>query len=106
MTFQDKSLQCVDCGATFTFSAGEQEFYLSKGYSNEPKRCVSCRQTRRTRQQDTGGTDSSGQQANRQLYPAVCAECGAETMVPFQPRLDRPVYCSNCYNKIRLNKQK
>ena len=43
MSFQDKSLQCSDCGATFTFSAGEQEFFQSRGYTNEPKRCPSCR---------------------------------------------------------------
>jgi len=43
MSFQDKSLQCSDCGATFTFSAEEQEFFQSKGFTNEPKRCPSCR---------------------------------------------------------------
>ena len=45
MSFQEKSLQCSDCGATFTFSAEEQEFFQSRGYTNEPKRCPSCRQT-------------------------------------------------------------
>ncbi len=43
MSFQDKSIQCSDCGATFAFSAGEQEFFQSKGFNNEPKRCPSCR---------------------------------------------------------------
>jgi NAD-dependent SIR2 family protein deacetylase len=41
---QDKSLQCADCGATFTFSAEEQELFQSRGYTNEPKRCPDCRQ--------------------------------------------------------------
>lgn len=43
MTFQEKSIKCSDCGVTFTFTAGEQEFYATKGFNNEPKRCVSCR---------------------------------------------------------------
>jgi len=47
MSFQDKSIQCSDCGTTFSFSAGEQEFFASKGFTNEPKRCPSCRRTRK-----------------------------------------------------------
>jgi hypothetical protein len=43
MNFEDKSLQYSDCGATFTFTSGEQEFYASKGFTNEPKRCAPCR---------------------------------------------------------------
>ena len=37
MSFQDKSIQCSDCGTTFTFSAREQEQFASRGYTNEPK---------------------------------------------------------------------
>ena len=48
MSYQDKSIQCVDCGATFTFSAEDQEFFRTKGYTNEPKRCPECRQTRKS----------------------------------------------------------
>ena len=47
MAFEDKTLQCSDCGETFTFSAEEQEFFQQKGYTNEPKRCPSCREARR-----------------------------------------------------------
>ena len=43
MSFEDKSIQCSDCGTEFTFSGGEQEFYQSKGFTNEPKRCPECR---------------------------------------------------------------
>ena len=39
MSFQNKTLSCADCGAAFDFTAEEQEFYQSKGYTNEPKRC-------------------------------------------------------------------
>jgi len=103
MSFQDKSLQCSDCGATFTFTAAEQEFFASKGYTNEPKRCPSCRQARKSERYGSSG--SSGYRTQRQMFPAVCAQCGKETEVPFEPREDRPVYCSNCYNKVRQTRQ-
>jgi len=100
MSFQDKSLQCADCGATFTFSVEEQEFFQSKGYTNEPKRCPSCRQARKS---ERYGNSNYG--SRRQMFPAVCAECGKDTEVPFEPRGDRPVYCSDCYrNKVRLSR--
>ena len=101
MGYQDKSLQCADCGATFTFSAGEQEQFASRGYTNEPKRCLPCRQARKSERQGRGGYGSSTQ---REMFPATCAQCGKETKVPFQPREDRPVYCSDCYSKIRVNR--
>jgi len=97
MGFTDKTLQCSDCGATFTFTAEEQEFYAAKGYTNEPKRCTACREARRN-QRSSFGDD----RLRRQMYPAVCAECGKECEVPFEPREGRPVYCSECYNKTRL----
>lgn len=95
MTFQDKSIQCADCGNSFTFTAREQEFFQSKGYVNEPKRCPTCRQNRRSSRPGS----SSG--APRQMYPAVCAQCGKDTEVPFEPRNGRPVYCSECYSRTR-----
>ena len=54
MSFQDKSIQCSDCGTTFTFSAGEQEFFQSKGFTNEPKRCSSCRRANKARRSESG----------------------------------------------------
>jgi len=99
MSFQDKSLQCSDCGATFTFSVEEQEFFQSRGYSNEPKRCPSCRQARKS---EHHGNSNYG--FRRQMFPAICAECGKDTEVPFEPRGDKPVYCSDCYRKVRLSR--
>jgi CxxC-x17-CxxC domain-containing protein len=96
MSFEDRSLQCSDCGSTFTFSAEEQEFFQSRGYVNEPKRCPECRQARKAQRYG-----SSNYGAQRQMYPVVCAECGKDTEVPFEPRGDRPVYCSDCYRKVR-----
>jgi CxxC-x17-CxxC domain-containing protein len=103
MAFQDKSIQCADCGATFTFGADEQEQFASRGYTNEPKRCAPCRQARKERMGNSGGGGggSYGSSARREMFPATCAQCGKDTKVPFQPRQDRPVYCSDCYNKVR-----
>ncbi|MFC1987257.1 CxxC-x17-CxxC domain-containing protein [Chloroflexota bacterium] len=96
MSFQDKSIQCSDCSTTFTFSVEDQEFFQSKGYTNEPKRCPACRQARKSERSGSGGYGSS-----RQMFPATCAECGKDTEVPFEPRGDRPVYCSDCYRKVQ-----
>ena len=101
MVYQDRSLQCCDCDATFTFSAEEQELFATRGYTNDPKRCPECRQARKARQQN----DGFGFRPRRQMYPVVCAQCGKDAEVPFQPRGDRPVYCSDCYNKVSLNKR-
>ena len=99
MDFEDRSLQCSDCGATFTFSDEEQQFFQSKGYTNDPKRCPACREARRAMRY--GSNDYRPQ---RQMFPAVCAECGKETEVPFEPVQGRPVYCSECYQKIKTNR--
>jgi CxxC-x17-CxxC domain-containing protein len=102
MSYQDKSIQCSDCGTTFSFTAQEQEFFASKGYTNEPKRCPACRQSRKaTRGGGGGGGGSYGSSSPRQMFHAVCAQCGKETEVPFEPREGRPVYCSDCYSRVR-----
>ena len=95
MPYTDKNQTCVDCGAEFTFSAEDQEYHASRGFTNEPKRCPDCRQARKAERGGGGGQGSS----QRQMYPAVCAECGQNTEVPFEPRGDRPVYCLDCFSK-------
>jgi CxxC-x17-CxxC domain-containing protein len=101
MSFTDKSLQCLDCNDTFTFTAEEQEFYDSKGFVNEPKRCAPCRAAKKAQRGGGGGGFGGGR---RQMYPAVCAQCGKDTEVPFEPRNGRPVYCSDCYSKTSQNR--
>ena len=99
MSFEDKSIQCSDCETTFTFSADEQELFASRGYTNDPKRCPSCRQARKAGPNGNGSYGSP-----RQMFPATCAECGKDTEVPFEPREGRPVYCSDCYRKVRTSR--
>ena len=96
MSFNDKTLTCTDCGANFVFSAEEQEQFQARGYTNEPKRCPECRATRKAK--SLNGNSSYGQR--REMFPAVCAQCGKDTQVPFQPRGDRPVYCNDCFRAM------
>ena len=96
MSYQDRTLTCQDCGQSFTFSADDQAYHAEKGFTNEPKRCTSCRQARRNERGGNGGGYGS---SPREMFPAVCAQCGKQTEVPFQPRGDRPVYCSDCFRQ-------
>ena len=95
MSFTDKILTCSDCGAAFTFTAGEQEFHAEKGFTNEPRRCPDCRQARRS--SDGGRSGGGGGGGNREMFEATCGSCGKIARVPFQPRGDRPVYCNDCF---------
>ncbi|MBQ8896063.1 MAG: zinc-ribbon domain containing protein [Clostridia bacterium] len=88
--YEDKTLTCKDCGNEFVFTAGEQEFYAERGFQNEPQRCKACRDARK-----------QATRAPNEMFTAVCAECGGEANIPFQPSDDRPVYCSDCFAKKR-----
>lgn len=88
--FSDKTLKCKDCGADFVWTASEQDFYQQKGFDNPPARCPKCRQAKK--QQMSGP---------RQMYKVKCAKCGKDAEVPFEPKGDRPVYCSDCFRAMR-----
>ena len=116
MSYADKTLTCRDCGTQFVFTAGEQEFYAQKGFTNEPTRCPACRQARKQ-----GGSRSSGGYSDRdsygggyggrrgggrgfgerEMHSVPCANCGKEARVPFVPRGDKPVYCDDCFQQQR-----
>src|SRR5579859_5921138 len=103
MSMNDQTLYCRDCNQEFTFTVGEQEFYASRGLTNTPGRCPECRAARkqsgRGQRGSFGGGGGGGyrEREARQMYSATCASCGNEAQVPFQPRDDRPVYCSDCF---------
>lgn len=93
--YQDETLRCKDCGEEFVFTARDQEFFAEKGFTNKPVRCKNCRVARR------GDRNDGGSRRPREMYDAICAECGAPTQVPFIPKNDRPIYCSDCFAKNR-----
>jgi CxxC-x17-CxxC domain-containing protein len=98
----DTTLTCRDCGQTFTFTSGEQEFYASRGYS-EPSRCPDCRAQRKAERGSGssygGGYSAYGGGGRRQMFSVTCSGCGQEAQVPFEPRGDKPVYCSACFEQ-------
>jgi len=112
-SYTDKTLKCVECGADFIYAASEQELHASLGYQNEPKRCTPCREAKRQRKGGGGGGGrggfgggprgggGGGEGGAREYFTAVCGECGKEAQLPFKPRGDRPVYCSDCFTKRR-----
>ena len=95
MSYADKTLTCSDCGTGVTFSASEQEFFASKGFTNEPGRCPECRAARRQQRGGGYGSGGGGYRQQREMHPAVCASCGKDTQVPFVPRNGTLVYCSD-----------
>ncbi|HUE75575.1 MAG TPA: zinc-ribbon domain containing protein, partial [Chloroflexota bacterium] len=105
----DKVLTCRDCGNTFMFTAGEQEFFASRGLTNEPSRCPNCRAINKAQRNGVAGAPgvaaatATFERPRRELFPAVCSSCGKETRVPFQPTGDRPVYCSDCFSTQRAS---
>jgi CxxC-x17-CxxC domain-containing protein len=125
MSYADKTITCRDCGMDFSFTSGEQEFYAQKGFTNEPTRCPSCRLARKANGggRSNGGYNSGGyddresygssygrdtysnrggnSSGPREMHSATCASCGREAKVPFVPRGDKPVYCSDCFQQQR-----
>jgi CxxC-x17-CxxC domain-containing protein len=104
LSLVDVTLTCRECGSEFIFTAGEQQFYQSKGLVNQPTRCQPCRQLAKAARQTTNGFGGAGPRPPRQMFDVVCADCGSMTQVPFQPKYDRPVYCSNCFETHRATR--
>jgi CxxC-x17-CxxC domain-containing protein len=95
MEYRDRVLKCMDCGAEFVFTAGEQLFFADKGFKNEPKRCKPCKVKR--------SQVLSGQSYHRAETTTTCTQCGKETTVPFKPTQGRPVYCRECFQQRRTS---
>lgn len=107
MTYTDQPRTCRDCGNEFMWTAGEQEFYASRGLTNPPGRCPECRSARKVGggagAGRSGGYSSRGydDRAPREMHEARCDSCGGVARVPFVPRGDKPVYCSDCFSRSR-----
>ena len=125
--YNDKNLTCADCSQEFVFTASEQDFYSQRGFT-EPRRCPSCRASRKAARNSEGGGSSyssgggyssggysSGagsygggggggggyQRGPREMFAATCSSCGKEAQVPFRPTSGKPVYCSDCFRSQR-----
>jgi len=103
MSFEDKTLNCRECGRDFTFTAGEQEFHAEKGFTNTPARCPDCRAKRKASGGFGGGSRGFGG-GQREMHTAICSSCGKEAQVPFVPRGDKPVYCSDCFQNQKSSR--
>jgi CxxC-x17-CxxC domain-containing protein len=122
--YTDKNLTCADCGQEFSFTASEQDFYAQRGFT-EPRRCASCRASRKAARGDNGGSSygsygagggysaggyggggggggyGSRDRGPREMFSATCSSCGREAQVPFRPTSGKPVYCSDCFRSQR-----
>jgi len=107
--YADKMLTCADCGQAFAFTSSEQDFYGQRGFS-EPRRCPSCRASRKAARQSSGGGYGgssygggygSRDRAPREMFDAICSNCGQPAQVPFRPTNGKPVYCSDCFRSMR-----
>ena len=128
--YNDKNLTCADCGQEFVFTASEQDFYAQRGFT-EPRRCPSCRASRKAARGAEGGGSSYGggygagggysagggaggyssgggggggygrDRGPREMFSATCSSCGREAQVPFRPTSGKPVYCSDCFRSQR-----
>lgn len=110
VTYADRVLSCVDCGVEFIHSAADQEYYVQKGFVSDPKRCTSCRASRRATRdggydvRDIGGPrgyERGDDRPQREYFAVLCSSCGNQAQVPFKPRMDRPVYCSDCFRTVK-----
>jgi CxxC-x17-CxxC domain-containing protein len=109
--YNDKNLTCADCGQEFVFTASEQDFYAQRGFT-EPRRCPSCRASRKAARNASDGGYSGGgggggggygsrDRGPREMFAATCSNCGREAQVPFRPTSGKPVYCSDCFRTMR-----
>jgi CxxC-x17-CxxC domain-containing protein len=126
--YNDKNLTCADCGQEFVFTASEQDFYGQRGFT-EPRRCTSCRASRKAARNSTGGDSGYGSygasggysaggysggggggggggygsrdRGPREMFTATCSSCGRDAQVPFRPTSGKPVYCSDCFRTVR-----
>jgi CxxC-x17-CxxC domain-containing protein len=112
VSYVDRTLTCADCGVEFVHSAADQEFYAQKGFASDPKRCPSCRASRRQMREASSGYDvreiggprgyeRGDYRPMREYFAVICSKCGNAAQVPFKPRVDRPVYCSDCFRDVQ-----
>ena len=111
MTYVDRTLTCVDCGVEFIHSAADQEYYAAEGVHQRPEALheLPGQPPRQPRHAATTSATSAARAATSAATTArpastsrsICSSCGNQAQVPFKPRMDRPVYCSDCFRTVR-----
>lgn len=96
MEFSDTTINCVDCGSDFVWTAGEQVFFHDKGLKNAPKRCKPCKQAKNERLAAIAAAQAAGMRQRIEVT-VTCAQCSQQTTVPFYPSQGRPVFCRSCF---------
>jgi CxxC-x17-CxxC domain-containing protein len=86
----DRTLICKNCGKEFAFTAREQEFFASKGFSNDPTKCKECR-------------NAIKQLKIEQQNEIICKACGKKDTVGFKPNNPNDILCDECYQQKRQN---
>lgn len=83
---------CDDCGkdckVPFKPTSGKP-IYCSDCFEKHDDKRSSDRRPRR----DSRRSDS------KEMFDAVCDACGKDCKVPFKPSSDKPIYCSDCFEK-------
>jgi len=84
----DKPVYCSDC-----FRQSKSQYSENDSYSSRDDR--SSRYSRDDRS-SRYSRDDRGESAT-----VTCADCGIECKVPFVPKTDKPVYCSDCFRQSK-----
>ncbi|MCE7870450.1 zinc-binding protein [bacterium CPR1] len=93
--------KCRDCNQEWTFTVLEQALFAERSHQNDPSRCPKCRANRQAKR-ERGETRGHNAREERIVHKATCSQCGGEARLPFKPREDRAVLCSDCHRKARL----
>jgi CxxC-x17-CxxC domain-containing protein len=97
--FDDRPIDCIDCGQEFIWTAGEQAFFRDKNLVNPPKRCKECKRAKNERIAAINAAQASGIKQRIEVM-VKCHRCEESTTVPFYPSQGRPVYCRSCYLEL------
>ncbi len=69
--------------------------------SGKPIYCSNCFENNRggsdSRRFENRRSERPSSFADKQMFDAICDECGNSCKVPFQPTSGKPIYCSNCF---------
>ena len=93
-----------DCEVPFK-PTGNKPIFCSECFRNEGNNDSRRPSDGRDSRRSSGGRDSRRPSfGDKRMYEATCAECGVKCEVPFKPRGDKPVLCSDCFSKENSNR--